>query len=194
MRPIFAAGLLAEDQAQGEVGALFDDIRSTMGAPFVPNFFKTQAAVSPRVLRNTWSIVKGILCEGKLGRVLNEKILTAISHARGCHYCESAHLAFLALLDVPAGAMSQLCGDWEAIENERERAIIAFAVKCGTRAHQLESDDYQPLRAHGLSDEDIAELVAMCAFSTYVNTIADGMRVPTDDAINTLLGRPLGTQ
>ena len=34
----------------------------------------------------------------------------------------------------------------------------------------------------------------MCAFSTYVNTIADGMRVPNNDAINAMLGRPLGTQ
>jgi uncharacterized peroxidase-related enzyme len=193
VQPIFATGLLGESEVQDELKELYDEIKETMGAPVVPNFFKTQAAVSPAVVRNTWSIVKGILCHGGLGRTLNEKILTAISWARHCDYCESAHLAFLKILDVSDDEMELLCGRWDELPDPKEREIIRFAVKCATEAHQLKLRDYESLRRHGLTDEDIAELVAMCAFSNYVNTIASGMKVPTDDAFNKLLGRPLGT-
>ena len=48
--------------------AVYEAIKATMGAPFVPNFFKTQAAVALRVVRSTWAIVKGIGCYGMLGR------------------------------------------------------------------------------------------------------------------------------
>ncbi len=186
-------GLLAEADAQDHLKDLYKEIKETMGAPVVPNFFKAQAAVSPMIVNHTSLLVKGILCNGKLGRVLNEKILTAISWARHCDYCESAHLAFLKVLGVSLTEMELLCGRWDELPDDRERAVIRFAVKCATDARDLKYRDYDGLRKQGLTDEDIAELVTMSAFSVYVNTIASGMKVPTDDTFNRILNRPLGT-
>ena len=52
-----------EQGADGEVGEIFQEIRSTFGLPFVPNLFKVMAH-NPAYLRVSWERVKVVMGPG----------------------------------------------------------------------------------------------------------------------------------
>ena len=57
---------------------------------------------------------------------------------------------------------------------------VKFAVKAALRPAEIDSADYQGLRDHGISDAEIAEILAMTAFSMYATTLADAFHLAVD--------------
>ncbi|MGL1834296.1 carboxymuconolactone decarboxylase family protein [Rhodocyclaceae bacterium SMB388] len=85
---------------------VYDDIRKTLGLPFVPNLFKVMAH-NPAYLQASWQRVKAIMGPGLLDRKTKEMIAVAVSAANGCDYCVSGHTAALRALG---------CSDAELVE------------------------------------------------------------------------------
>jgi uncharacterized peroxidase-related enzyme len=178
--------LIDEVTAQGDVARVFAEFRRTKGTAFVPNFFKTLAH-APAALEGTWNVNRDVGNRGLLPTALKEMVFVAISAARNCQYCTTAHLAFCALLGVDAATLTLLDTNIDAIEPQRTREVLRFAVHCATNPGSLTLADYEVLRSHGITEAELVELVAMAAFSVYATIVADALKVDIDTGFHAIL-------
>ena len=172
--------IVSESEAPEELVEVFADFRSRMGFPVAPNFILAQGG-SPSVVRGTWGVVRHVLVEGELPRSLKEMMFVAISMDRGCKYCESAHLACCRMLGVDEGTLATLVQSIDEMMPEKSRDIIQFGIKCARAPQSLSDDDFEKLRAHGLSDSQTTEVIAMSALAVYATTMADAMQLDADE-------------
>ena len=170
---------IPEHAERGDVARVYEEIRETLGIAFVPNFFKT-ISNSPTALRGTWEAYRNASWRGTVPTVLKEMMFVAISVARGCRYCEIAHLALCKLLGCDAATCRSLVKNLDALRPRRNADAVAFAVKAALRPAEIADADYQALRDHGISDAEIAEILAMTAFSMYATTLADAFQLSPD--------------
>jgi uncharacterized peroxidase-related enzyme len=154
---------IPEHEASGEAARVYEEIRETLGIVFVPNFFKTLAN-SPTALRATWEAYRNVSWRGNVPTVLKEMMFVAISAARKCHYCETAHLAFCKLPALTARLVAASVENLDAILPRRSADVVKFAVKAALNPAEMDSADYQGLRDHGISDAEIAGILAMTRF------------------------------
>jgi alkylhydroperoxidase/carboxymuconolactone decarboxylase family protein YurZ len=78
--------MIPEDQADGQVKLIYDEIKSQLGIDFVPNLYKVMAS-KPAYLEANWNKVKAVMVEpGKLDRLTKEIIAVAVSAVMGCEY------------------------------------------------------------------------------------------------------------
>lgn len=59
----------------------------------------------------------------------------------------------------------------------RHRAIVDFAIKLTETPGAARREDLEPLKAHGLEDEDIFMLVHVIGYFNHINRVADGLGV-----------------
>jgi uncharacterized peroxidase-related enzyme len=158
---------------------VYNDFKRRMGFPEAPNFIKTQGH-SLAATRGSWGLVKNVLVEGLLPRTLKEMMFVAISESRGCRYCAAAHLACCRMLGVEPGVLEELIANVSEISPAKVRDIIVFGLKCARDPRSLDSQDFQGMRAHGLSQSEIMEVISMAALAVYANTIADATGMAPD--------------
>ncbi len=66
--------------------------------------------------------------------------------------------------------------DWHtAPVPERVRVMLAFLEKMTLEPRELGPADVAPLRAAGLSDEEIADAIHVCATFNLINRLADAL-------------------
>jgi uncharacterized peroxidase-related enzyme len=58
-----------------------------------------------------------------------------------------------------------------------DRAMLAFAVKLTRTPAEMSPEDVAALRAHGLSDEAIHDVVQIAALFNYYNRLADSLGI-----------------
>ncbi len=180
--------IITEDEASVEVAEIYKDIRRGFQIPFIPNFFRAQAA-SPEVLSTTWHAVKGILVNGKrVPRTTKEMIFVAVADARKCRYCESAHLAFCKVLGVEEETRNALTNDLDTLVPKSTQDIVKFAIKVATDPTNLVDKDYEIVKQHGVSDAELMEIIAMASLAAYACTIADALKVDIDKDFLEMLG------
>lgn len=138
----------------------------------VPNLFRT-IAHSPAALEGYLGL-NGALAKGSLDAATRERIALAIAEFNGCDYCLAAHTYI--------GKNLAKLSDSELDSNRRGRssdakadAAVVFAAKViSTRGHVREAD-LSSVRAAGLTEADIVEIIAHVALNTltnYVNEVA----------------------
>ena len=124
-----------------------------------------------------------------LTRAEREMIVVATSGANDCQYCVVAHGAILRIR-----AKNPLIADQVAINYReadlapRQRAMLEFALKVALRSAEIEEPDFEPLRAHGLSDDDIWDIASIAAFFAMSNRLANVVHMRPNDEFY-LLGR-----
>ena len=67
------------------------------------------------------------------------------------------------------------------IASARLRAMLDYAVKLTVTPGAMIRSDVQALRDAGLGDRDILDVNQVTAYFAYVNRVADGLGVATDD-------------
>ena len=68
--------------------------------------------------------------------------------------------------------------DWRRAPLPRQdRAILAFAEKLTRTPAEVRREDVEALRAEGLDDEAIHEVVQIAAMFNYFNRLADGLGI-----------------
>jgi uncharacterized peroxidase-related enzyme len=58
---------------------------------------------------------------------------------------------------------------------EKLRAMLGFLEKLTLRPDEIGPDDVAPLRAAGLTDEEIADAIHVCAIFNVINRVADSL-------------------
>ena len=151
---------------------------------FVPNVFLALAH-RPAEWRAFMAYHDALLVKdtGSLTKGEREMIITTTSAANHCLYCVVAHGAILRIYE-----KKPLVADQVAINHRkadippRQRAMLDFAMKVCLQSHEVEEADFERLRPHGFSDDDIWDIAAITAFFGLSNRMANviGMR-PNDE-------------
>lgn len=125
--------------------------------------------------------------ESGLSKAEREMIVVATSNANGCPYCVVAHGAILRVR-----AKNPLIADQVAVNHRkadltpRQRAMLDFAMKVCRKSHALREGDFETLREHGFSEEDIWDIGAVAAFFALSNRMANMMSLRPNDEFYTL--------
>ena len=161
-----------------ELADLPDDIRSRIQAVsdktgFVPNVFLVLAH-RPDEFR-AFMAYHDTLMERDCGLTKGERelIVVATSARNNCLYCVVAHGAIARIRMKNPRIADQVALNPSAAElTDRQRAMLAFAIKVADRSDELVDADYDGLRAHGFSDDDIWDIGAVTSLFALSNRMA----------------------
>jgi uncharacterized peroxidase-related enzyme len=158
-------------------------------AGFVPNVFLALAH-RPAEFRAFFAYHDALMeKEGGLSKVEREMIVVATSGANHCPYCVVAHGAILRVrAKNPYIADQVAVNHLEADLAPRQRAMLDFALKVALRSHEVDEDDFEKLRPHGFSDDDIWDIAAITALFALSNRMANFTKMRPNDEFY-LLGR-----
>jgi uncharacterized peroxidase-related enzyme len=143
-------------------------------AGFVPNVFLALAR-RPAEWRAFFAYHDALMLkeEGSLTKGDREMIVTTTSAANQCLYCVVAHGAILRIYEKKPLVADQVAVNYRKADiSPRQRAMLDFAMKVCLRAHEIDDADFEPLHAHGFSDEDIWDIAAITAFFGLSNRMA----------------------
>ncbi|NUR09013.1 MAG: peroxidase-related enzyme [Nocardioidaceae bacterium] len=188
---------VAEEQAEGALADYYRSQRAAWG--FLPNYagaFATRPEVA-----EAWQRLNLAVRDG-MDRRRFELATIAAARALRSTYCTAAHSKFL----------RDVCGDEQAVAaiaerpdgsglEAQDRAVYAFAAKVATDASSVEQEDVDVLRAAGLSDADVADVVFAASARAFFTKVLDGLGArldvetagtfPPEQLASMLVGRPV---
>src|SRR5215510_5687147 len=131
-------------------------------AGFVPNVFLVLAR-RPDEFRAFFAYHDALMLkEGGLSKGEREMIVVATSAANQCHYCVIAHGAILRIYEKRPLIADQIAVNYRKADvTDRQRAMLAFAMKVALHSGEIEDGDLARLREHGFSDEDAWDIAAI---------------------------------
>ena len=168
----------AQSAADGALAQWYRSQRDSWG--FLPDYagcFSTRPDVA-----KAWTALN-LTIRGGMDRRRFE--IATIAAARELHstYCTVAHASFL----------RDVCADGETVEalalapdgstlSEQDAAVYSFATKVARDASTIEQSDVDTLRAAGLSDPDVADVVFAAAARAFFTKVLDGLGARLDRA------------
>ncbi|MEW6690481.1 MAG: peroxidase-related enzyme [Pseudomonadota bacterium] len=127
--------------------------------------------------------------EGGLTRAEREMVVVATSGANDCQYCVVAHGAILRIRAKDPRIADQVAVNYRKADiTPRQRAMLDYAMKVALEAARIEDADFEALRAHGFSEEDIWDIGAIAAFFAMSNRLANMTSMRPNDEFY-LMGR-----
>jgi uncharacterized peroxidase-related enzyme len=107
-----------------------------------------------------------------LDRKLYELIYIRVSVVNECRYCLQHHIA-------SSKRVGLTREDWAALKagnyshfSEKERAALAYADELTRAPHEINDDDFLPLKKH-FSDEQIVDLHLLIGLANLTNRVTD---------------------
>lgn len=114
-----------------------------------------------------------------LRRAERELATVVTSFVNGCVYCASVHARRFAELTKQPDVIQRLFDQGLEAELEpRHRAIVDFAVKLTRTPEAMVASDLAPLRAVGMNDADIHDLVHAVAMFANANRLMQSLGEP----------------
>jgi uncharacterized peroxidase-related enzyme len=167
---------IPEDAATGATAQYYRQQRDSWG--FLPNY---AGAFGHRPdVAQAWNALN-LAIRGGMDRRRFELATIAAARALRSTYCTTAHSKFL----------RDVCGDETSLHriaqapagetlDDQDGAVYRFAAKVATDAASVEQDDVDQLRAAGLSDADIADVVYAAAARCFFTRVLDGLGAQLD--------------
>jgi uncharacterized peroxidase-related enzyme len=177
-----------EEEATGIVAQMYADFKREMQYPYLPNIIKT-LGISQAALASGAGLYQGFLLNTSLPRALTAMILYTIAESRDCEYCAAGNQLACRNLGVDEKSLRALVEDLDNVSPERIRAIVAFALKVSQNPQGVVAEDFERLRAHGITDEEIVDIAVNAAMATFFDILADSLKVEVDPEVIHGLGR-----
>ncbi|MBY4867350.1 alkylhydroperoxidase [Burkholderia sp. Bp9017] len=156
-----------------------DDIRERIAAVqeksgFIPNVFLTLAH-RPDEFRAFMAYHDALMDKpGNLTKAEREMIVVATSSVNQCQYCVIAHGAILRIRAKDPLIADQVATNYRKADiTVRQKAMLDFAMKVSQTAHQVGEADFDTLKSHGFTEEDVWDIAAISAFFGMSNRIAN---------------------
>lgn len=158
--------LIEAHAAQPAAAKLLNGVQAALGV--TPNMTKALAN-SPAALR-AWAEFNGSVGNGVLSGDIRERIALLVAQENGCDYCLSAH-TYLAtnVAGVSADEASQARSGKS--DDPRAAAALALASAIVRTKGDVDDSDLSGARTAGLTDEEIAEVVANVALNYFTNVL-----------------------
>lgn len=165
-----------EEDATGALADYYRQQRATWG--FLPNY--AGAFSHHPDVAQAWNTLNVTIREGMDRRRFEVATIAAARTLRST-YCTAAHSTFL----------RDVCGDEETMRaiaaepsgaalSPQDRAVYEFAAKVAANAASVGQSDVDQLRAVGLSDADIADVVFAAAARSFFARVLDGLGAQLD--------------
>ncbi|MBR8254303.1 peroxidase-related enzyme [Burkholderia ambifaria] len=156
-----------------------DDIRERIAAVqeksgFIPNVFLTLAH-RPDEFRAFMAYHDALMDKpGNLTKAEREMIVVATSAVNQCQYCVIAHGAILRIRAKDPLLADQVATNYRKADiTVRQKAMLDFAMKVSQTAHLVGEADFDTLKSHGFTEEDVWDIAAIAAFFGMSNRIAN---------------------
>jgi alkylhydroperoxidase domain protein len=156
-------------------------IKSLVDAARVKSPYFRLLARDPDVLEARTRTDKDIFYnpEAGLPRAERELAAAATSRLNGCIYCASVHARFAATYSKRVDDVQRLLDEGvEAKLDERWEAIVAASVALTALPMTFGKDHVERLRAVGLDDAAIADLIGAASFFNWANRLMLSLGVP----------------
>ncbi|MBR9841882.1 MAG: peroxidase-related enzyme [Rhodobacteraceae bacterium] len=169
-----------------------EDLRDMMlgvqeKAGFIPNVFLTLAH-RPEELRAFVAYHDALMeKDSGLTKADREMIVVVTSSDNNCQYCVVSHGAILRIRAKDSLVADQVATNYRKADiTPRQKAMLDFAMKVSNAAHTVSEDDYETLREHGFSDEDIWDIAGVTAFFGLSNRMANFTSMRPNDEFYTM--------
>ena len=141
-------------------------------------------AHQPLMLRHRSEAYNAIMyAPGGLPRAERELGAMVVSVTNGCVFCTSVHAQRFAQLARRSDTVEQVFDDpANAGTTDRERAIARFAQAVTLRPASLDDADIAPLRALGMGDAEIIDLLHAVAIFGWANRLMQNLGEPVGAA------------
>lgn len=152
--------------AQGQTRDLLDAVKAKLGG--VPNLIRTFAQ-SPAALRFFLSGSEA-LGGGVLPAKLRERIDLAVSEANGCGYCLAAHTFLGKKLGLTDAQITD--ARHGTADDPKTAAVLKFARVLTETRGAVPDAVVTEVRAAGVTDAELAEVIAAVALKVFTNYFA----------------------
>ena len=185
--PLHGIPSIEEDEATGELAEIYDAIKRELQTPYVPNWVKA-LGTSPAALKMYLGFYRSFYGNMTLPQSLVAMICYAIAQKGNCTYCTALNELTCRTLGVDDDTLSAIATNLGEVNPERIRAIIAFALKTASSPKALAREDFDAVRAHGISDGEILEIILVAGAAVLNDVLADAIKVQVDEPISEALG------
>ena len=159
--------VIQAERAEGLTREQYAADQSSLG--YVPNYTRA-FSLRPNVYSVWQELIKTIRSNMRLRRYELVTIATAL--ALGCDYCTLAHGTILRKNFLDADQLRAVVCDFRNADLEpQEVAVMEFSQKVATQANSIRDQDTAALRAHGLSDAEILDVILAVAARNFFSTV-----------------------
>jgi uncharacterized peroxidase-related enzyme len=154
-----------------DLRARLDEVEAKSG--FVPNIFLALAH-RPDEWRAFFAYHDALMDKETPGltKADREIIVVATSAENDCLYCVVAHGAIARIRARNPRIADQIATDWRKAElDDRQQAVVDFAVRLAVEPSTVTAEHLDALRAHGLTDEDVWDVGSISAFFAMSNRL-----------------------
>ncbi|PLC51105.1 alkylhydroperoxidase [Pollutimonas subterranea] len=162
-----------------ELNDMPEDIRERILAVqeksgFIPNVFLTLAH-RPDEFRAFFAYHDALMeTPGNLTKAEREMIVVATSNVNQCQYCVVAHGAILRIRAKNPLIADQVATNYRKADiTDRQKAMLDFAMKVSQTAQLVGEPDFETLKLHGFTEDDIWDIAGISAFFGMSNRLAN---------------------
>jgi uncharacterized peroxidase-related enzyme len=174
--------MIEESEATEEIVQLYEEGKRVLESPFVPNIAKA-VAISPSVLKMLIGVYHVFFQNVTIPHSLLAMISYCIPMAKNCHYCAANGELTCRTIGIDEETLAMLAKDLGNVSPKRVQAVIQFALQCALDPQSLTAADYDRVRAEGVSDEELVEIIFVAAVANFSDTMADGLKIEVDKEI-----------
>ena len=168
---VTALDLAPSGELSPETRAYFDKCQEKLG--LVPNVLLSYAFDEKKLRAFTDMYNDLMLGDSGLSKLEREMIAVAVSSVNHCFYCLTAHGAAVRQLSGDPALGEMMVMNYRAADlDERQKAMLDFAVKLTEAPDRIEESDREALREAGFSDRDIWDIASTTAFFNMSNRVA----------------------
>jgi uncharacterized peroxidase-related enzyme len=164
-----------------DLAELPEDVRTKIlavqeKAGFVPNVFLALSR-RPDEFRAFFAYHDALMeREGGLSKAEREMIVVATSANNDCQYCVIAHGAILRIRAKNPLVADQVAVNYRKADiTPRQKAMLDFALKVSRESGAVGDADFETLRGHGFTDDDIWDIAGITALFGMSNRLANFM-------------------
>lgn len=166
--------LVNPQTATGTNKQIFDGLQKALGT--VPNMMRTMAN-SPAVL-NAYAQFSGALNHASLPGKTRELIALVVAETNGCDYCLSAHHALGRMAGLTAEQMTA-AREGQSEDRKTLAALRLAQAVVGARGG-VNAAEIEAAKLGGLTDGEVAEVIAVVALNIFTNYINRALDVEVD--------------
>jgi uncharacterized peroxidase-related enzyme len=161
-------------EADGTAKELLDAVQAKLGA--TPNMMKAMAGSG--VLEGYLGL-SSALASGSIRPTIAERIALAVAESNQCSYCLSAH-SYVSehVAKIAADEISQ--ARTYRSSDAKAQAALRFAEAVLTGRGDVTTEEFETARAAGLTDAELAEIVAHVALNVLTNYFNRAFEIDVD--------------
>lgn len=164
---------ISQSEATGKVADLYAAVKGKLGV--VPNMVKSMAVSTP-VLESYLGFSGAV--GGTLDARERELISLAVAEVNGCEYCAAAHSALAKMVGLSADEIR--AAREGSGKSQRQQVVVELAAAIARERGAVSDAHIETARKAGLTDAEIAEIVANVALNFYTNIFNNVARTEVD--------------